>query len=267
MELKELGTTGLMLPEIGLGTWDYRGGVGPLQRGLDLGAFHIDTAEIYSTEGVVGDAVRDRRDRVFLATKVSGSHLRYHQVIEAADRSLLKLGLDHVDLYMIHWPNAGVPIAETMGAMEDLADAGKTRFIGVSQFHVKEMEAARAAMRKHPIVANQVLYNLLRREIERDVLPYCQQHGITVTAYTPLADGALTSRPLLRHRKVKEELDRIAGETGRTLAQVALNWCLSHDRVIAIPKSNSQQRIEENCAASGWKLSPEHIDALDRAGE
>ncbi|MCZ6451651.1 MAG: aldo/keto reductase, partial [Deltaproteobacteria bacterium] len=122
MELKQLGTTGVQLPEIGLGTWAYRGGVEPLQKGISLGAFLIDTAEIYGTEGMVGEAVKGQRDQVFIATKVSASHLRYDDVLRAAEDSLKKLGTDYIDFYQVHWPNRSVPIRETMRAMEDLVD-------------------------------------------------------------------------------------------------------------------------------------------------
>ena len=125
MEQKELGKTGVMVSEIGLGTWRYRGGVKPLQKGIELGATLIDTAEMYRTEDAVGQAIAGRRDDVFLATKVLGSHLRYDQVLRAADESLRRLAVDRIDLYQIHWSNRSVPISETMRAMEDLIDAGK----------------------------------------------------------------------------------------------------------------------------------------------
>ena len=193
IELKQLGDTGVMVPEIGLGTWKYRGGVEPLRRGIDLGAYLIDTAEIYRTENVVGQAVQGMRERMFIATKVSGEHLRHDQVLRAADASLRLLGTEVIDLYQIHWPNTRVPIKETMQAMETLVDRGQVRYIGVSNFSMRELRAAQEVMTKYPIVANQVLYNLNRREIERDLLPYCQEHHITILAYTPLDDGRLAT--------------------------------------------------------------------------
>ena len=165
MERKELGKTGVKVSEIGLGTWDYKGGTEPLVRGISLGATHIDTAEMYSTEDIVGEAVRGLRDRVFIATKVLGSHLRYDQVISAANNSLRKLDMEYIDLYQLHWPNSGVPIGETMGAMEDLVDMGKVRFIGVSNFTARELQEAQDSMRKYEIVSNQVMYNLNDRGI------------------------------------------------------------------------------------------------------
>jgi diketogulonate reductase-like aldo/keto reductase len=252
-----------MVPEIGLGTWKYRGGVEPLRRGIELGAYLIDTAEIYRTEDVVGQAIRGMRERVFLATKVSGEHLRYDQVLRAADASLRLLGTEVIDLYQIHWPNARVPLKETMQAMETLVDRGQVRYIGVSNFYLPELRAAQAAMTKYPIVANQVLYNLNRREIERDLLPYCQEQGITILAYTPLDDGRLATVSRFRHNQSMRVLQEVAAETHQTLAQVALNWCTVHPNVIAIPKSNGVERTVENCQASGWRLTPAQLQKLD----
>ncbi|MGQ9655824.1 MAG: aldo/keto reductase, partial [Thermodesulfobacteriota bacterium] len=130
MEQKQLGQTGVMLPEIGLGTWMYRGETEPIRRAVELGATHIDTAESYGTEDAVGEAIEGIRDRVFVATKVSPSHFRHDDLVRAAENSLRRLRTDHIDLYQLHWPSAEVPIAETMGAMEELVDAGKVRFIG-----------------------------------------------------------------------------------------------------------------------------------------
>ncbi|MBI3743504.1 MAG: aldo/keto reductase [Chloroflexi bacterium] len=266
MHYTTLGPTDVRIPEVGLGTWQYRGGVEPLRRGLDLGANLIDTAEVYGTEGVVGEAIKGRRKDVFLATKVSGDHLRHKDVLRAADASLRKLGTDWIDLYQIHWPDSSVPIEETMRAMEELVEAGKVRYIGVSNFSADEQRAAQAALRKHRIVSNQPLYNLADRDIERDLLPYCQREKVTVLAYSPLARGALTSKPrFVGDRGRVETIERITRETGKTKAQVVLNWCLSRPGVIVIPKSDRVHRIEENCGASGWRLAPAQVQALDKA--
>ena len=265
MELKQLGNTGVMVPEIGLGTWKYRGGVEPLRRGLELGAYLIDTAEIYRTENVVGQAIHGIRERVFIATKVSGDHLRSDAVLRAADASLRLLGTEVIDLYQLHWPNARVPIKETMQAMETLVDRGQVRYIGVSNFSMRELRAAQEVMTKYPIVANQVLYNLNRREIERDLLPYCQAHNITILAYTPLDDGRLATTAHFRRNQSTRVLEQVAADVQKTLAQVALNWCTARPNVIAIPKSDSVERTLENCQASGWRLSPAQVQRLDEA--
>ena len=265
MEYKELGRTGVMIPEVGLGTWKYRGGPEPLRRGVELGANLIDTAEMYRTEDAVGAAIKGMRDRVFVATKVLGSNLRYDQVLRAAEKSLRLLEDDVIDLYQIHWPSHSVPIAETMRAMEELVDRGMVRYIGVSNFSVAEMREAQAAMSKYPIVCNQVLYNLKRRGIERDLIPYCEENGVTVMAYTPLADGSLAVRPRVRAGKQWETLEAVATEAGKTPAQVALNWCLTRPPVVVIPKTNSVARTEENCGASGWRLTEGQARRLEGA--
>lgn len=265
MELKQLGNTGVLVPEIGLGMWKYRGGVEPLRRGIDLGAFLIDTAEMYRTEDVVGQAIKGIRDKVFIATKVSGSHLRHDDVLRAADASLQELETDHIDLYQVHWPNSSVPIKETMRAMETLVDRKQVKYIGVSNFSTRELREAQAALRNYPIVSNQVLYNLNAREIEHDLLPYCQKHNVTIIAYTPLDDGRLAVKSRWRRGRSMKALEDVAGQVQKTLAQVALNWCLSRPNVIAIPKSDSISRTEENCRASGWRLTQAQVQQLDEA--
>ena len=271
MELKRLGASGVMVPEIGLGTWRYSGGSEPLRRGVELGANLIDTAEMYRTEDQVGEAIAGIRDDVFVATKVLGSNLRYDAVLRAADKSLRLLGIDKIDLYQIHWPNPSVPIGETMRAMERLVADGVVDHIGVSNFSVKDMQDAQAALDNNPIVSNQILYNLRRRRAERDVIPYCLENDIMVMAYSPLHEGALVGnsggriRQALGLSRDQQTLAEVAGETGKTAAQVALNWVSDQEGMIAIPKSNSVARTEENCAASGWHLTAEQRQRLDRA--
>ena len=270
-----------MVPEIGLGTWKYSGGDEPLRRGIELGAFLIDTAEMYLTEDAVGRAVKGIRNQVFIATKVLGSNLRQDQVLRSAEKSLRLLDTSYIDLYQIHWPNSAVPIKETMQVMEELVEAGMVKYIGVSNFSVRQLTEARSAMTKYPIVSNQVLYNLKRRDIEPELIPYCQQNNIMVLAYTPLADGSLavdtatphgsrislqrTADRLLGREQGQDVLRSVAADVGKTPAQVALNWCTVRPNVIAIPKSNSVARTEENCGASGWRLAEEHLRLLDEA--
>lgn len=260
MELKELGTTGVMISEIGLGTWRYRGTAETLRAGIELGATLIDTAEGYYTEDVVGEAIKGIRDKVFIASKVSGRHLAYDDVLQSAEESLYKLGTDYIDLYQIHWPNPSYPIRGTMKALGELADRGLIRFIGVSNFDIDEMEEAQSNLNNYQIVSNQVRYNLNDRSIEQDLLPYCQERDITILAYTPLDDGQLTK---LDNTPQMSTLEKISHETGKTMGQVALNWCISRRNVVAIPKSNGLKRTVENCGASGWRLNSEQIHRLD----
>ena len=265
MEFKALGATDVRVPEIGLGTWQYRGGETPIKKAIELGACLIDTAEMYGTEEAVGAAIKGMREKVFVATKVSGNHLRRDQVTAAAEASLKRLAIDTIDLYQVHWPDPAVPIGETMGAMEQLVDQGKVRFIGVSNFYLKNLQEAEAAMTRHKIVANQVKYSLLQRGVEEDTLSYCQKNRITVIAYSPLARGALCAKSLLKSRRALATLQQIASETGKTMAQVALNWCIAKPGVIAIPKTDKVERVLEMCAASGWKLSPAQTATLEKA--
>ena len=264
MEMKPLGPTGVLVPEIGLGTWRYNGSLEVMQRALELGAPFIDTAESYHTETRVGDAVRGNRDKYFIATKVSPEHFRHKDVLKAADGSLKKLGIDQIDLYQLHWSNPRIPITETMGAMAELVQAGKVRFVGVSNFSAEQTQAAQEALGSVPLVSNQVLYSLFDRDIERELVPYCAEHQITVIAYSPLAQGRIDNA-LRRRPQLATVMDRVCSETDKTRAQVLLNWCVRHPSVVAIPQTNWVERVDENCAASGWRLTQEQYDALSEA--
>ena len=256
---KELGKTGLRIPEIGIGTFDYRGGADALRRGLESGALFIDTAESYGTEAVVGDAVRGIRDRVFIATKVSPEHFRPDDLKKAVDRSLRQLGIDAIDLLQLHHPNPAVPISETMGALGAAIDSGKVRYCGVSNFSVAQLQEAQKASSRHPIVSNQVRYNLIDRTIESGLLQYCQAQGITVIAYSPLSK----SPTRILECDPTSVIPQIARETAKSAAQIAINWCLCRDGVVAIPKGGSSEHILENCAASEWRLTAAQLALLD----
>ena len=259
-----MGKTGEKIPEVGLGTSRYRGGVAPLRKGISLGAF-IDTAEMYGTEDVVGTAVQGVRESTFIASKVLSRNLKYSDLKQAAERSLRLLQTDYIDLYQLHYPNHNVPIAETMRAMEDLVDQGKVRFIGVSNYSTSQLAEAMGVMTKYGIVSNQVQYSLTHRNIEKDLLPFCQQHQLTVIAPTPLDRGGLVAKSFLRRRQAMDVLEKVADETVKTAPQVALNWCLSRPNVVVIPKSDKTERVIENCDASGWSLTPQQVLSLDEA--
>ena len=260
MNRKRLGPQRIELPEIGLGTWKYKGGVAPLQHGIELGATLIDTAESYGTEEVVGEAIRGIRKEVFLATKISPHHFRRHDVHLAAEASLRRLGTDYIDLYQLHWPNLIVPLEETMSAMEELVEQGKVRFIGVSNFLVKELQRAQVALAHQKIFSNQVRYSLIDRTIEGKLLNYCQQNQIAVIAFTPLGHGL----DQIAKMDPNGILKQVAGQVGKTCAQVALNWCFIQEGVVAIPKASTTEHVAENCGASGWQLSPEQVEQLER---
>ena len=257
LKTKELGATGVQIPEIGTGCYLYRGTPELLRAGVEQGATLIDTAEYYGNEEIVGQAIRGIRDRVFVATKAN--HWRRKDVFHSADVSLRKLGIETIDLYQIHWPNASVPMEETLAAMEDLVDQGKVRFIGVSNFTLPELKRAERAMRKQRIVANQVRYSLVDRTIEAQLLPYCQASRITVIAYSPLGHKFASLAESDRYGV----LARVAAETGRTIAQVALNWCIAKPGVVTIPKTESAQHLAENCQSSDWRLTAAQMKSLD----
>jgi diketogulonate reductase-like aldo/keto reductase len=259
MLAKQLGKTGVSIPEIGLGTWDYRGGIGPLRKGIDAGANFIDTAESYGTEAVVGEAIRGIRERVFVATKVSPQNFRGSDLRKSVEASLRKLGIETIDLLQLHHPNPAIPIEETIGALSDLVDAGKIRFCGVSNFSAAQLQAAQKALRKHRIVSNQVRYNVIDRTIEKEILPYCEVNGITVIAYSPLSKGLSRITDCDPTGVIAE----IARATCKTAAQVVINWCICQENVIAIPKANSEAHILENCGASDWRLSAEQITMIN----
>lgn len=272
MEFKRLGRTDVMVSAIGMGTWGIGGFSAPdykydemairaLRRGIELGITLIDTAEMYGgghSEEVVGMAIKGLREKVFIATKVWYTNLRYDDVLRSAEKSLKRLQIDTIDLYQVHWPNPHIPLSETMRAMERLVLDGKVRFIGVSNFSVKLMEEARAALSKIDIVSNQVEYSLLSREVEDDILPYCEKENITLIAYSPLGRGNILNDP--RSKILRE----VAKKYNKTLVQVALNWLIAKKPVVAIPKAINLSHVEENVNAAGWRLSDEDLELLSR---
>lgn len=268
MDLKELGTTGVRVPAIGMGTWGIGGyssrdtthdseAIRALTRGIELGMYLIDTAEMYGAghaEELVGKATKPfSREQVFIVSKVLPENLHYADVIKAAEKSLKRLQTDWIDLYLIHCPNPRIPLTETIEAMEELVERDLVRFIGVSNFDVDQMEEARSYLGKNDIVVNQVEYSLLERSVEKDVLPYCTQQQMTVMAYTPLAQGGLSRNQFLQE---------IGAKYGRTAAQVALNCLIAKQRVIAIPKAIKIEHLEENAGAMGWRLAEDDIEHI-----
>ena len=264
MDKNPLGRTGVDIPEIGMGAWNYQGDPAIMRRALELGSFLIDTAENYGTEPQVGRAVRGNRDDYFIATKVSPEHLSYDDVLAAAERSLKALGTDRIDLYQLHAPSPHVPIQATMRAMDDLVAVGKVRFVGVSNFSVEELREADEALGSGSVVENQIKYSLFDREFAESVIPYCEEHGVTVLAYSSLEHGRFADE-LSGNEALSEAMDRVCAETAKTPAQVVLNWVLRSPAVVTIPQTNRVERVDENCAASGWRLSDEQHAALAEA--
>jgi diketogulonate reductase-like aldo/keto reductase len=264
VETKQLGNTGIQIPEIGYGTWEHRGDPSTIHRALELGAFLIDSAESYDTERYIGQAIAGNRDAYFLATKVSPSHFKYDDVLKAAERSLKALATEVIDLYQLHWPSHDVPINETMRAMDKLVADGKVRHVGVSNFSVDRLRKAEQALGEGRIVENQIKFSLLDHEFADEVIPYCGERGMTVLAYSSLEQGAFEDR-VAERPQLAETLDAIGAELGKTRAQLLLNWVICEPNVITIPMTNRVERVDENCGASGWRLSAEQREALTEA--
>jgi diketogulonate reductase-like aldo/keto reductase len=261
---RPFGRTGVEVPVIGQGTWrmgeskgDEKREVAALRLGIELGLTHIDTAEMYGDGGaerVVARAIRGRRERVFVASKVLPEHASYAGTLAACEASLRRLGIEHLDLYLLHWWTGAQPIADTMRAMRVLVRRGLVRFVGVSNLDVPQMEEARHALEDVPLASNQVLYHLRDRAIERDVLPWCEKHRVAVVGYTPLARGGFK----------RAVVERIAKRHGRTPRQVALNFLGRRPALFTIPKASEPAHVRENAASLEFTLTPEDLRAIDR---
>jgi diketogulonate reductase-like aldo/keto reductase len=237
--------------------------VAALRLGLDLGLSLIDCAEMYADGGaeqVVGAAIAGRRDEVFLVSKVYPHNAGRDGVVAACERSLRRLGTDRLDLYLLHWPGA-VPLQETLAGFEALQRAGKIRAYGVSNFDTDDMEQASALAGGAGIVCNQVLYNLQRRGIEWDLLPWCRQQAMPLMAYSPLESSPAEQRRLFG----APALLAVAARHGVSAAQVALAWVLAQPNVIAIPKAVDPLHVRQNRAALDIALSADDLAQLDAA--
>lgn len=260
---------GEMVPVLGLGTWGMGGGARPdharderfveaIRTGIELGYRHIDTAEIYgggNTEQLVGRAIKGfARQDLFITTKVSPEHLRYREVLNALAGSLERLQTDYVDLYLIHWPARNIPLEESFQGLNELAERGLARHLGVSNFDLRLLKRSQQ-LASQPLLTNQVPYSLRDRQYARNgVLEYSQANDILLTAYSPLKGGVLSDRVV----------NQIAKKYAATPAQVALSWLIRQPRVITIPKSADRAHLEENISALQLELSIEDVERLDR---
>jgi len=272
MMTKEFGKTGRVTTEIGMGTYydkpwirvaKHGWSIGASRKikaigaGMDEGITLIDTSEAYYSEPFVAKAMRGRkRDDLFVATKVWLTNLHHDDLVRALDGSLRRLELSYVDLYQIHFPNSATPIRETMGAMEEMVEKGRVRFIGVSNFSLAQLIEANEALSRHEIAASQFNYSLVHRRVEKDMVPYCQQNRIAILAYYPLGHGTLA--------KPSAKIERLCRRNSKTPAQVALNWLTSKAGVFPIPRASRPAHIVEDAGASGWRLSDDDIAELER---
>jgi len=231
--------------------------VAALRLGLELGMTLIDTAEMYGEGGaeeVTGEAIEGHRAEVFLVSKVYPHNATRRGAVEACERSLARLKTDYLDLYLLHW-RGSVPLAETLEAFRSLKQAGKIREYGVSNFDVRDLEEAGTMPGGDEIATNQVLYNLMRRGVEWDLLPACRERGIPVMAYSPIEQGDMLG---------DAQLELVAARHGATPAQVALAWLLRQTGIAVIPKAGNAAHVRENRAAVDLTLTDEDLTELDR---
>jgi diketogulonate reductase-like aldo/keto reductase len=257
--------SGAVMPNLGLGTWrmgenlaSRQDEVAALQLGLDLGLRLIDTAEMYGDGGaeeVVADAIAGRREGVFLVSKVLPHNASYAGTLAACERSLKRLRTDAIDLYLLHWPGEH-PLEETLRAFTVLAEQGRIRHYGLSNFDLDELVRAEQLPGGPRVGADQVLYNLERRGIERKLIPWCASKNIAIMAYSPLEQGRL--RP-------NDGLRRVAARHDASPAQIALAWTLRHDNLISIPKATRLAHVRDNAKAADIVFTEEDLADIDRA--
>jgi aryl-alcohol dehydrogenase-like predicted oxidoreductase len=271
MRQKQLGRSAIQVSAIGLGTWGMGGRLhrdtqhdqlwlDSLDKAMRAGVNFIDTAEFYGaghTEEILGTLKAFPRDLLRIATKASPEHFQYDALIQAVERSLLRLQTDYIDLYQLNWPNPNFPLCESMAAMDKLVDDGKILAIGLSNYSLKQLQEAGKSTR-HGVASVQVEYNLLDRTIENDLLPYCERNSISVIAYSPLDQGR---RQL--HRQHLTIIERIAGKHDKTPEQVILNWLASKAPVIPIPGAASLDHIVQNAAALDFEMDKWDLHAIE----
>jgi len=256
------------VPVIGQGTWnlervDKKKAVAALRRGLDIGMTHIDTAEMYGSglvEEWVGEAIRGRRDEVFLTSKVLPENASYQGTLKACEQSLRRLRTDVLDLYLLHWLGS-IPLEETLRAFEQLRGTGEIRHFGVSNFDVGELERAVAVAGEDQIACDQVLYHLLERGIEHEVLPWCQRRRLALVGYSLFGSGRFPDESSRGGRVLAE----IAKAHRATPRQIALRFLIRDENVFTIPMTTNPKHAEENAAAAELTLSAEELRRIDVA--
>ncbi len=255
--------SGAKIPNFGLGTWRMgedarrrKDEIAALRHGLERGVTLIDTAEMYGdAESLVGEAIAGRRKDLFIVSKVLPENASRLGTIAACERSLKKLKTDCIDLYLLHW-RGDEPLEETIEAFSSLVETGKICDWGVSNFDISDIGELWKTPEGNGVAANQVLYNLTRRGIEFDLMPWCRQHKVPVMAYSPIEQGRLLGHTALRD---------VAKRHNATPAQVALSWIMRHDNVIAIPKATTLTHIDENLGALDLILTQDDFATLDHA--
>ena len=263
MQQRLFGPTQRAVPVIGQGTWNVNDvdrdvAIRALRAGLDLGMTHVDTAEMYGTEDLVGEAIAGRRDEVFVVSKVLPEHASRTGTLAACEKSLKRLKTDRLDCYLLHW-RGRFALADTFAAFEQLVRDGKILSWGVSNFDVSDLEEA---WRIAPDFAcNQVLYNLTERDVEHAVLPWCQEHNVAVVAYSPFGHNRFPSERARGGRVLQD----IAAAHKATPRQVALAFLLRSTSVFTIPKASNPDHAAENAGAGDLVLTEREIERIDDA--
>jgi diketogulonate reductase-like aldo/keto reductase len=268
MERRPFGPRKRPVPVVGQGTWNFERGdrasaIAALRLGLDRGMTHLDTAELYGSgvaEEIVGEAIRGRRDEVFLVSKVLPQNASRKGTVAACERSLTRLGTDRLDCYLLHWRGPH-PLAETFRAFDELESSGKIASYGVSNFDVDDLEDALAITGEGRIACNQVLYHLGERAIEHAVIPWCEAHGVAVVGYSPFGSGKF---PGARTRAGRV-LGEVAAAHGATPRQVALRFLLRRPSLFAIPKASRPDHVAENAGAGDLRLTQADLACIDEA--
>lgn len=300
-----MGGTGVKISRVGLGAWQFSEAWGVreydvaksiIAKALEFGVNFIDTAMVYGrglSEQFIGSALRElnvKRDDIVIATKIPGEFLSPHDVFKAVERSLNRLQAGYIDLLLVHWPPCWhhIPTCVYMRALERLVNLGKVNYLGLSDYPVELVDAARTCLSRVDIEALQVRFNLAERWAEEEHIPYAEENDMTVMAWSPLAKGAITGKYTLEEARKLQDLrvndplfnpdnypqvielanivKNIASKYGKTPAQIALNWLISYsDVIVPIPGARNPQQVEENAGSTGWRLAYEDWRTLDEA--
>lgn len=301
VEYRSLGKSGIRVSAVGIGTWQWGSKIWgysktydendlteAFSKALEIGLNFFDTAEIYGngkSEEILGRCLKNvKREDVVIATKFSPTRITENGIRKALENSLKRLGTSYVDLYQVHWPNPLIPIPKTMKILERLWSEGKILSIGVSNFNLKELMKSRESLSKTDIVSNQVEYNMLKRNIEKSMIEYCSREKITIIAYSPLAQGALTgkytrlnkpsdlvrkSNPYFTSKRLEsielllEALREIADRRGKTITQIVLNWILRWENAVPIPGVKRGKHVLDIAGSMDFRLNDVELKVIE----
>ena len=267
-----LGKTGEKIPVLGIGTWGikkrknkevYNSWRETIRKGIELGMTHIDTAELYGnglSEKIVGEIIKDfNRDDLFITSKLFPKHIGKSAMKKACTKSCQRLGIKNLDLYLVHWPSfTGSKVKKHMEVMEELVNQGKTRYIGVSNYSLKQFKEGQEFLKKTELVTNQLWVNVTKQKHIHESLPFYRKEGVTLTAYSPLGHKGYTNL----EGELKQKMDKVTANHNATVQQIAIAWLINHEGVITIPKTSKVNHLESNLKAADITLSKEEIELL-----